>query len=211
MDTQPHNEIEDIFSYIQNTQALRVGEIEREPHNEVWVVNTTKPQGVIGITLQPEGNRKSIAIMVPATWIPTCITEKVAKADLIKSHNFREAVSNNTLKIIDHNIANIIMNHPTVKRELKKVGKSSVSITDKPMPQHLDDAMPRQVKQMKKSDTAGVSAFVVGALESTMDTQDRMVLIRSRADELTSTDYAYIVEHSDNQQLKSWAAKQPRS
>jgi len=108
---------------------MSINELEREPIGPIWVRNTSGPKtggrGVVCLLVQYQD--RSVAVAVPMTWVPVNLTEQLPKAALLQSAEFRRALRNGQLELLDDSEAEGELRRPGAAEESQRIARFTMA------------------------------------------------------------------------------------
>ena len=96
------------------------------PRGSVWVRNTGSQSvyeitGDILLSIPGNAGQQTQALKVPSTWLPIDLTTLFPKHRILESTDFRAAVKNGLLTIVDDNTATRILREDGAREEQKRI------------------------------------------------------------------------------------------
>jgi len=115
-------------------QELSIFDIESQKDTDpIWVLNNSKRSKVkepgnliIGIP-NMRGNG-SVSLLIEQTWLPTRVTDRIRRDQLLMSTEFRDAVFKRLIVLIDAKTAERLLSKPEAKRERARLEAISANI-----------------------------------------------------------------------------------
>lgn len=93
------------------------------PVAPLYVLNSTKPKGNVAFNCVNDVGQP-VGVMVPSTFIPVDLTEQITRDSLLKSTNFRRALSKGQLVILTNESAeDYLRTNSVAKREFARINK----------------------------------------------------------------------------------------
>jgi hypothetical protein len=202
---------------------------------EVWVMNRTanvkRSSGNISLNVKVEG--EDMALNIPNTWIPICLTNDVSASVIVKSPNFRRACNEGLITIHDADECVEFMQKADAQEELNRLrnlnkeeenqiqmqismanannfsSESEVNIGDA----SKNDPAEARIATAEQASLAGGDSSAVGVLimvvqvlnDENMREPDRMNYLRTNVKKLKLKDLNYIVKRSTNASIQAWA------
>src|ERR1035437_9004494 len=80
---------------------IKISQLDDKAIKEVWVLNETKPRGVIALEVKNRADGSATLVSIPPTWVPICLTDQVPKQMLVDSPKFRSIISGHHIKLLD--------------------------------------------------------------------------------------------------------------
>ena len=195
--------------------SLSIAQVERSEEPDVWCLNTSHgdTHGEIMFQCQGRGNN-TISVMVPMTFVAINLTDQIAKTYLLDSENFRRAVSQGGITLIDSAMAEKINATSGASEEIARVKSMAVNVgvlesidtitgSRTKLAKSDTDAKPN-VRQRTASASAAVEKVGAKVQAIMIDEQSEMSKInrlRTIRNELTSTDAIYIRQAAER---KGW-------
>jgi hypothetical protein len=91
----------------------------------IYVKNSTKnPGGIIHLSITDPYSGKKQALLIPKTWIPICLNDRLSKSMIEGSWDLRTCISNGALKLVDPEEAKKLLNEEDAQAELQRINKS---------------------------------------------------------------------------------------
>ena len=92
-----------VYTAGHKLRRLEIGELEKSPDaGPVWVLNSSRGdrRGDVVLTVARSVGIGSDTVVVPSTWIPLDLTMAVARSQLLKDNQFRQALMHDLLTLV---------------------------------------------------------------------------------------------------------------
>jgi hypothetical protein len=166
----------------------------------LWVMNNTNPRGPINVNM-PDGLGGVTIMVVPLTWIPVDLTTQAARDSLLKSPPFRRLVTSNLLSLVSDESAEAFMENPEAKEEARKV-YSYINNSG-----NLDVENSEAGKVLQES-SGDISGFALSIVESELDEDKVLSMVRNQTGAMSSKDFEYIAQHCKYTRVREFCAEQ---
>jgi hypothetical protein len=202
---------------------------------EVWVMNRTanvkQSSGNIALNVKVDGD--DLALNIPSTWIPICLTNEVSAPIIIRSPNFRRAYNEGLVTIHDSEECVAYMKRPDAQEEMTRLknlhkeeenqiqmqvqmarttnfsSETEIDIGDA----GKNNPAEARIASVEQASLAGGDSSAVGVLtmvvqilnDEGMRDPDRMNYLRTNASKLKIKDLQYILKKSTNASIQGWA------
>jgi len=177
----------------------------------IYVRNQTNPRGQIVITFHDTASGKTIAVHIPRTTLPWCVSDYVPSTVIDASHDFRRFITKGIVELLDPADAQEELQGEDAKEEMAELNASSRSHGLSPYSNLAKKAKVEDEDAMKfegMTDEFGGTQTQVGAVaprvmstiinvdSKTMGVRQAMRELRGMEDQLTEEDLAYILSES---------------
>lgn len=194
---------------------LTIAQVERSDEPDVWCLNTSHgdSHGEIMFQCQGRGNN-TISVMVPMTFVAINLTDQISKTYLLDSENFRRAVSQGGITLIEGTMAKKINSQSGAAEEVERVKSMAVNVG---IMESIDTITGSRTKLAKadgdtKADVRQRTASAASAVERVnpkvqaimIDEQNEISKVnrlRTIRQELTAVDAVYIRQTAER---KGW-------
>jgi len=180
---------------ISRLAELRISQLEDKNVKEVWVLNCTKPKGVIALEVKNRADGSPTVITIPPTWVPVNLTDQVPKVMLIDSPRFRAIISGGHVKLLDPaGVAEVLLD-PEVAEEVNAIRNKTAEFFQESIP---DEA---------KAETVHVAILDILSREASNSITENEAkdVLNNREEELTDEDIEYLLKNSNQAKVKKWA------
>ena len=151
--------------------VTELGRPERK-YDPIWVINRIKPPNVGPLMINAtDGDGHSITVMVPATFIPVDLTLQAERESITRSHDFRTAVHNGLLRLVDSEEAEKILGTKEGSQESRRIR----NVMEDVMPQDTATDVNEKVKLFMSLGPQGNESALCNKLrlmDEEMDTDD---------------------------------------
>ena len=181
---------------IKELKTLRVADLEDKSVREVWAMNNTKPKGEIALGVKSPADGSVTLVIIPATWIPVCLTEQVPKQMLLNSPDFRKLVSSGGITVVESKGVLELLNDEDIRREAHAI-----------LNRNKSDAIDAPTELPKENHSMLVLDIVAREINNEITEQGSLDILYTQEDSLTNDDLEYLVKNSSFQKVKTWAAE----
>lgn len=203
---------------------LTLHEVEEEKSGPIYVLNVTRGEDRSNIVITvPKVSGTGLDIVeIPATFIPICITDQVARRQLLASSEFRRAVTRGMITIIHNTDALELLEEDGVVEEVQRLKNlanaanataqvsalEGVKIQD-PATLGEEGRAEREVDTRIEGVAAGVKGYMTSLLEGESNETETLNSLRSLG-QLEAADYKYVGRAcKDNYpRITTWAKRQ---
>jgi hypothetical protein len=182
---------------IKALPLIRISALDDKNIKEVWVLNETKPKGVIALEVKNRADGSATVVAIHPTWVPICLTDQVPKQMLVDSPKFRSIISGGFIKLLDPKGVAEILDDPDVAEEISKIRDKTADFYKETMP-----------TQLEMSDSVSVVVLDLMSRESnnSIPENEAREILNNREEELSDTDLEYLIKNSSLAKVKKWAA-----
>lgn len=196
------------YSRVLNAPALKISDIERNKHAEVWAVNVAPNPSRVLVMVGGKDNPSVVALA--ETWIPQELTAQATVDRILSSDEMRLAVNGNPvagkaplIKLIDAELAQEILASEEAKAELEEIQLRNREIEDaRSTKPKLQQATPAKLKP-----SARVMQAITRSLSGTYTERNMLTFLKGQREVLSRDDLTYIAQEDKNEAVKQLAAK----
>jgi hypothetical protein len=189
----------DMREKIKKFKTLRISDLESPSVIEVWVLNLTNPRGDVAFNVRGTDGGSPLAVKLPITYIPVCLTSEVPKTMLLNSVAFRKALVGNKVRAISAEDAKTLFKEPDYQREYARITENADPI-DYSGDEFGEENAPPAPKSVMVLDLLGREEA------DSLKEQEVLDVLYSNEEALVQEDYHYIVTTSKHPKVKKWAA-----
>jgi hypothetical protein len=181
---------------IRALPTIRLSQLDDKTIKEVWVLNETKPRGLIALEVKNRADGSATLVSIAPTWVPICLTDQVPKVMLVDSPKFRAIISGGYIKLLDPASVAKILEDSEVQEEIESIRNRTAD--------YLKETLPDSVQ------AEAVSIVVLDILSREADESlteaEAKDILNNREDELTDNDLEHLIKNSNLAKVKKWSA-----
>lgn len=190
-------------------KLITVTDAERNTEDSrLYVLNRTKdPVGNINITAVGDDGQKGTFVL-PSTFIPFDMSNYISKKAMLAAAQFRRLVAGGLIVLVDSKEAeDFIASSDRATREQRRLlsvfGAESVESGDQYV--EIDDS---ERQTVKVENTIAADPFIMAIIdrENTEDAGDLLEELDSRSHTLKRADVEFLMAHTKQATIKTWAA-----
>jgi hypothetical protein len=182
---------------IKGLASLKVSSLEDKSLKEIWVINETKPKGIIILDIKNKMDGSPTLVTIPPTWIPICLTDQIPKSMLTDSPKFRSILSLGHIKLLDPKGVHEIIAIPEIAEEITAIKNKTSEM--------FKEQLPEAIK------TEAISVIVLDILSreesKTITESEAKDILNNKEDELSNEDLEHLINNSNMAKVKKWAAE----
>jgi hypothetical protein len=189
--------------------------LQEDENTQVYVLNNSdlnglRNKGEIYIPIRTHAAGDATIIKIPNTWIPIDLTTFVPRKALIDSAEFRRAVQNGIIRLINIATAEEVLHEPEAREEQQVLLMQSNFIDDEALQALADKGGPdseivRKILAERQKNLAKGSGFEAGVTPAVVDIMNRenmgareiAVALRGLGNRITEKDLHYIISKAD--------------
>ena len=182
---------------IKGLPTIRISALDDKNVKEVWVLNETKPKGLIALEVKNRSDGSPTLVAIPPTWVPICLTDQVPKLMLVESPKFRSILSGGYIKLLDPKSVQDILADPEVAEEILAIRNKTSDFYKENLPAALE-----------VSDAISVVALDILQRETdgTLSETEAKDILNTKEEELSDADLEHLMKTSNLPKVKKWAA-----
>jgi hypothetical protein len=182
---------------IKGLPTMRISQLEDKKMTEVWVLNETKPKGLIALEVKNRADGSATLVSIPPTWVPICLTDQVPKTMLVDSPKFRAILAGGYIKLLDPNAVAEIMKDSEVQEEIDSIRNKTADYQKETLPESL---------QVENTVSIVVLDLMMREADGSLTEVEAKDILNNREDELSDEDLEHLIKNSSLAKVKKWAA-----
>lgn len=191
-------------------RAMTLRQVELEDDTRIYALNRSSENANININITLKNGERSL-ITLPFSPCPVDLSVFAPKEDLLAAPVFRRLVAGGYVVLVETEQADdFVLNDPRGIRETKRIFKETAVIneisSDSVETEFAQaDTRTEEEKAGAASSNIFVESILARATDPNEDVNDLISDLESRIHTLESKDVQYIVDNSENSDLKEWA------
>jgi hypothetical protein len=182
---------------IKGLATIRISQLEDKKITEVWVLNETKPKGLIALEVKNRADGSATLVSIPPTWVPICLTDQVPKTMLVDSPKFRAILAGGYIKLLDPNAVTEILLDKDVQEEIDSIRNKTADYFKETLPENL---------QVENTVSVVVLDLLVREGDGSITEAEAKDILNNREEELTDADLEHLMKSSNSAKVKKWAS-----
>ena len=192
---------------MSDLKLLTIREAEKADDTQLFVLNRIKPRGNINITVNDDGERRTVTL--PIASVPIDITTMTTKKAMLSNPDFRRLHARGAVQLVSTESAEkLFASNPKARAELERVfnilGTNYNDLDVVPTLPENTTAVNATIQTSEE-----VNPFILASVaraDSDEPVQSLIEDIEAQLDIVTDKDLTYITSNSSNVTLKEWAA-----